>query len=1020
VRKIFCCLFISMILFRPLISQQARQFSFRHFSSFNGLSSNLVNQIIQDHDGYIWLATLDGLQRYDGNKFITLRHRPGDPTTIPSDIISQLLIDKNGRLWILMNDNQVGIVDRTNFTFTPVSIEGSDIKNPARIFFLDQDSQGNATAYVFEKGLYKYDEQKKIFRFLNPLQGLKGYIGVRHLAGTPYLIFSNVNGVMLFDYRTGNLNYDQHNPDHNPIVEKVGSERSVMDVYGIKGDLFWYTTWDLHESGAPHIKYINLKTGDRNKYSVADLYTHGYTEITGWLMQKNGRVWFHGMPFILEWTGDKEKPFNYIRSEYKDEQSIKFDKVRQMYEDNQHNIWVATENGVFMFNPDAQIFSNYNLIRPDGSGNIDGPTQSALQLKDGRVFVGAWASGLYFYDSNFNGIPLPESLKKFAAPYSIWSIAQSNQNGLVWFGFQGGSVVIFDPITSRSEILLPKEIGGSTVRQIIEDRNGNMWFGLQNGGIVKWDKKLSGGDYQKGFVIVRERQGGFINKLFVDRNGFIWAATEGAGVYKYHPERNTEQLHLTATGNGNRLWSQLNNDILQYNDSLLFIAGGVINVVNTKTNSVRYITTEEGLPSNTIYCLQRDKKGLLWLGMAHGLAQFNVDKRIATVYDRRDGLRFDNFLQAGAISMNDGRLLFLTEHSFIGLDPAKVFQSPNLGQALITDFKLNNRSLDVDSLRKLKTISLSYDNTSISIEFSTLNFVQQNKTHYFYKLDGVDKDWQTADESNHVVYSYLPPGSFTFHVKTENADGVTNDEFAPLQIRVNPPFWKTWWFLGLIILVAVVLMYWLDKQRMQKFRATETVRTRIATSLTEDLSNSLSNINISSELAKTKIDADPQRTKEYIGQISDASNRMIQSVYDMVWSINPNNDTMNHTIERMKAYAVEVESLHHLDIFFDISEEVSKLDLDMEYRYELLCIFKEAIDNIYRHSEARHVHVNLKYQKSKMVMLIEDDGKGFDTDEAAVKRGISDMRRRAAAINASFYIESEINTGTILKLIMPV
>jgi signal transduction histidine kinase len=237
---------------------------------------------------------------------------------------------------------------------------------------------------------------------------------------------------------------------------------------------------------------------------------------------------------------------------------------------------------------------------------------------------------------------------------------------------------------------------------------------------------------------------------------------------------------------------------------------------------------------------------------------------------------------------------------------------------------------------------------------------------------------------------------------------------------VKPPFWKTWWFLGLTIFVAIALFYWLDKQRMQKIKATESVRNRIATSLTEDLSNSLSSINISSELAKTKVDVDPQRTKEYINQISEASNRMIHSMYDMVWSINPQNDTMQHTIDRMKTYAAEIENLYALDIVFDISEEVSRLDLNMEYRYELLSIFKEAMDNISKHAQARHAHVNLQYQKNKLVMLIEDDGRGFDADAAAAKRGIADMRRRAAAINASFYIESEVNTGTILKLIMPV
>jgi signal transduction histidine kinase len=208
---------------------------------------------------------------------------------------------------------------------------------------------------------------------------------------------------------------------------------------------------------------------------------------------------------------------------------------------------------------------------------------------------------------------------------------------------------------------------------------------------------------------------------------------------------------------------------------------------------------------------------------------------------------------------------------------------------------------------------------------------------------------------------------------------------------------------------------------MQKLRATETIRTRIATSLTEDMSNSLSSINISSELAKTKIDVDKDRAKEYIAQISDTSNRMVQAMYDMVWSIDPKNDTMRNTIERMKTFAAETESLYDIDIIFDIDERAADLNLDMAHRYELLSIFKEAITNAVKHSSAKHVQVSLRLKSSRFFMLIEDDGKGFDVDRtAALGRGMNDMRRRAADIYASLHIESERNTGTIVKLEMPV
>jgi len=329
-----------------------------------------------------------------------------------------------------------------------------------------------------------------------------------------------------------------------------------------------------------------------------------------------------------------------------------------------------------------------------------------------------------------------------------------------------------------------------------------------------------------------------------------------------------------------------------------------------------------------------------------------------------------------------------------------------------------NRALSVDSLLKRDKIELAPEDNSLEIEFSGLSYSGTYSIRY--KLDGLDKEWKRSDKFNQATYSYLPPGHYTFMVKAEDAEGNPSKNITKFVIQVRPPFWKTWWFLGLIVFALVGVFFWFDKQRMHKMRATETIRTRIATSLTEDMSNSLSSINISSELAKTKIDVDKERTKEYIAQISETSNRMVQAMYDMVWSIDPKNDTMLDTIDRMKSFAVEIESLHDVDIVFDIDEKAADLDLDMVHRYELLSIFKEAITNCVRHSSAKHIQVSLRYKSSRFFMLVEDDGKGFDTDKTALGRGINDMRRRAGDINASLHIESERNTGTIVKVEMPV
>jgi signal transduction histidine kinase len=412
--------------------------------------------------------------------------------------------------------------------------------------------------------------------------------------------------------------------------------------------------------------------------------------------------------------------------------------------------------------------------------------------------------------------------------------------------------------------------------------------------------------------------------------------------------------------------------------------------------------------------MEKDKKGYLWVSMTSGIFRLNPKNEIFIHFDRVDGIANDHFIFAASYTLPDGRILFGADNQFVVFDPLRVQINNPAPSITITGINVMNRPLSVDSLMKRKRIDLGPMNNSLAIEFSGLRY---NGTYIIqYKLEGLEKEWQRAENISKAVYSHLPSGTYTLMLRSEDAEGNPSEKITKLEIKVNPPFWKTWWFLGLLLLVTIVVLYLLDKLRMQKLRATEGIRTRIATSLTEDLSNSLSSINISSELAKRKIDTDTGRTKEYINQISDTSNRMVNAMSDMVWSITPRTDTMVDLVDRMKIFAAEMENLYNTDIVFAIDKAVEEMKTDMETRYELLSVFKEALVNAGRHSDCRHIQVTLRYKNSKLIMLIEDDGKGFDNDAKALSRGISDMRRRAAAINASFYIESNINTGTVVKL----
>jgi signal transduction histidine kinase len=285
-------------------------------------------------------------------------------------------------------------------------------------------------------------------------------------------------------------------------------------------------------------------------------------------------------------------------------------------------------------------------------------------------------------------------------------------------------------------------------------------------------------------------------------------------------------------------------------------------------------------------------------------------------------------------------------------------------------------------------------------------------------LEGIDKEWKKSNVLNQAVYNYLPPGDYTFKVRALNGDGEVG-KTSTIKLTVKPPFWKTPWFIGIIAFIALIVLYWIDKFRMATIIENQNTRTTIATSLTKDMSTTLNNINVLSEMAKYKTDQDIERTKEYVTQISENSNRMIEVMDDMVWSINPENDGMDNLIRRMRKYASLVQQRFNVEISFYSDPALNNRRMQMDKRHELFLMFKEIVLNLGKHSNSRFAEIRIECIKSKMVLNVMDDGKGFDTDSVIYGRGLNEIRNRAASLHARVEIDSKVNNGTTVRLTMP-
>jgi two-component sensor histidine kinase len=386
------------------------------------------------------------------------------------------------------------------------------------------------------------------------------------------------------------------------------------------------------------------------------------------------------------------------------------------------------------------------------------------------------------------------------------------------------------------------------------------------------------------------------------------------------------------------------------------------------------------------------------------------------VMGQKDGIFNEVFQQNAMELLKDGRIVAGTTDDFVYFNPKSFKSSSAPPPVSITSFKVFDQKINFDSITSQgKKIWLPFNQNFIKIEYSPLGFLNDNLS-YYYKLEGLDKNWIRGTNELSANYANLGAGSYTFLVKSENGDGVSSRQVTALEFVIRPPFWESWWFLFLLASGVAFVLYFLHRLRVNRIIAMEKVRSRIARDLHDDMGSTLSTINILSEMAKMKIEKDTTTTKGYINKISDNSSRMMEAMDDIVWSINPMNDNMQRITARMREYATNLLEAKDIEYTFQVDEAVKHVKLDMEARRDFFLIFKEAINNLAKYSDCTYAQIKIEVYEYTMMMKIQDNGKGFIVKDADSGNGLTNMQKRAQSLNSKIHIESHPGMGTKILL----
>jgi two-component sensor histidine kinase len=584
------------------------------------------------------------------------------------------------------------------------------------------------------------------------------------------------------------------------------------------------------------------------------------------------------------------------------------------------------------------------------------------------------------------------------------------------------SVSRFDRLarTPPKAVYTPRDgLASSEILSLFEDSRGDLWVGQANpSGLSRWQRA------GESFRHYTESDGlpslldSYPISFVEDRAGGLWIGFSiGGGLVRYRdgrftrftsaeglPEGGIFSLFVDSMG---RLWVPTTR-------------GGVCRIDHPETErpALMTYTTGDGLSSNDVRAITEDGEGRIYLGTGRGIDRLDAASGHLRHYTTNEGALLGD-VQA-ALRDRDGALWFSYMTGLVRLVP-EPFVPSAAPTVLITGLRIAGDAQAVSALgeTEIAPVELVADRNQMQIDFVALGFSPGEGLRYQYRLDGAGQDWSPPSEQRSVNFARLAPGRYRFLVRAINADGAMSEQPASFQFTILSPLWQRWWFLAAAAVLLGLALYWLYRYQLAQRVKVERVRTRIATDLHDDIGANLSLIAMASEVARHRARSDDRQMAEALSLISGTSRELVDSMGDLVWAVNPERDHLADLLKRMRRFASDVFSARGIAFRFHAPSDDHDIRLGTETRREVLLIFKEAINNIARHSQCASAEVELMAQGGWLTLKLSDNGRGFDTTRSFDGNGLVSMRQRAARLDGTLVVASRRGEGTTLTLKAP-
>lgn len=1006
VLKLFSYLVFAIFLFEGtlLFGQNPSQIDV--LTTEQGLSFRRVISIEQDANGFMWFTTNQGINRYDGYHFKVYDSYKNNPNFIEEDkITGNTLYDKKQNLfWYLANDKLFALQLATDSVIS--YNETHNIKG--KVLRIHQTADGGIWIVTDDYWTTQNESPKQYLQKLSD----------RKFVVKASISRNNRGFTDLTSDTAGNIWWSTTNDTREYTNTGDFIASYDLDCYNFYGSTMHYVT-SFFDSNNRHyffpkeeggIKIFQKETKTfQNILDVPHQILHAIED-------NQNTIWFAGSKSLYQMNcnGDFTDYTPLLKERFD------FSEINDLFIDATNLLWIATDNGLFKIRKDKRLFNSFlnsekqewgNTMRgifEDHKGNLFAFSESAdklvfkspigiidtlhLKTEAGNQVKTQYAANFFVLNEakNIAFTTAKDLLKidletgntiaynsfspnlKVYGPNAISKLS----DGRLIFGFSLSRLTLFNPETEKSEAIFKNSEIYTDFEPLTFFKEGKqkniVWVGTQYNGLLKVNLE---GHIEKSFD--RDSNPSIANNYILvieeDKDGSLWIGTYGGGL-----------LHISAD----------EKTIKNY----------------TKTN---------GLSDNNIVGILTDEFDNLWISTYNGLSYFDKKTETFLNYYMEDGLsnnefNYSSFYKASNNTFYFGGMNGVT--SFTSDQILKKEVSPKLKILGVSGYESNSKQeYNIDlSLKDSIEITISPYNQYFQVNWTLPNYFHTEKNTYSTKLEGYEDRWFFQGNTASIRYNQLPAGSYVLKVKGADARGNKTSEMLSIPITVQQIFYKQWWFILLIALLLVGIAYAIFKYRLNQVLAMERLRTKISSDLHDDVGSLLSGLAMQTELLEMNAS---EADKSKLQKITNISRNAISQMRDLVWSIDSRRATSNDLIEHMHELAEELLMPREIAFNIDTSDvKYGAKKLSAEVKQNLFLIYKEAITNILRHSDATFISIHISNETKTCSFVIKDNGSSKE-NYTSTGFGMANMKMRAEAIGGTVHFE--MKDGFTVRVNLP-